>query len=295
MSKNTLFLFYLMCVWVLSSCQTSSNGQQKSKDNTIAVSSFQYDLNTSQKIYTLPAVLDEISGITFHPQHTEVIYAIQDELGKLYSYSLLQEKVIDEFTFGKSGDYEDVATDGKYFYVLKSNGDIFYFPFDHKNDKSNVQVIKNLLPKGEYESLAINPSNNTLHVLCKECKVDKSNGTLTGYIFQLGENGSFDTTYKTFSLDINSLKSWKSDIGKSIKPSAITYNAKTQEWFIISSIDKFLLVTDSDFKPKNLVSFQRRQFEQPEGLAINTKGELFISSEIGDSNSAALYQFKSEI
>lgn len=290
MLKNSLILFSFVCLSFVCSCQTSSNGQQKSKDTSTITSNFSYDLNKA-KTYKLNSALDEISGIAFHPQKSDKIYAIQDEHGKLFTYDLAKEKIVDEFSFGKNGDYEDVATDGKFFYVLKSNGDIFYFPFDYQKVASKVQVAKDILPKGEYESLAVNPLNKTLQVLCKECKVDKSLGKLSGYSFQLQVDGSLSTTYNTFSIELNSLKTLDSGIGKSIKPSAMAFNPQSQEWYIISSIDKILIVTDTVFQPKNVIAFKRSQFEQPEGLAFNNTGELFISSEIGDANSAAIYQF----
>ena len=291
MIRNSISYIFFVSVWLASSCQTSSNGQQKSKEKTAAVSNFDYDL-TSPKTYKLNSALDEISGIAFHPENANLIYAIQDEEGKLFTYDLMQSKIVDEFSFGKNGDYEDIATDGKYFYILKSNGDIHYFPVNHNKNKANVEIVKNVLPKGEYESLALNPLDQSLLVLCKDCKVDKSNGRVTGYKFSLQQN-KLSTTFTTFTLDIDSLRKWDENISKTIKPSAMTFNAVKKEWYIISSIDKILIVTNDAFQPTNILTFTRNQFEQPEGLAINNSGDLFISSEIGDSNAAAIYQFKS--
>lgn len=283
-------LTFSALILLISACQASSNGQQKVQEEKNQNGEFQYDLQ-SPISYTLNSALDEISGITFHSENNDILYAIQDEEGKLFTYSLIDKKITDEFTFGKNADYEDVTTDGKYFYILKSNGDIFYFPFDHKKESKSVNILKNILPKGEYESLAFKAEDNSLYALCKDCKVDKSSPSITGYTLPIHQDGSLKD-YTTFSINIDNLKKWNSTISKTIKPSAITYKSTTKEWYIISSIDKILVIADENFNVKNVIPFKRSQFEQPEGLAVNINNDLFISSEMGNAVSAALYQFK---
>ena len=284
-------LSILMLLIIIYSCQNASNGQQKSLASSSVNTSFDYELSNPEAV-ALSSRLDEISGITFHPDNSNLIYAIQDEIGKVFTYDLEKKQIIDEFKFGKDGDYEDIATDGKFIYVLKSDGSIYYFPFKHNQDNKSVRVLKNPLPKGEYESLALNPVDQSLVVLCKECKVDKSKKTLTGYKFVINPDGSLNIKSFPFLLDLKKIKELDNSISNTIKPSAITFNPKNKEWYILSSIDKVLIVTDGTFKAKKIIPFKRNQFEQPEGIAISKEGKLYISSEIGTATSAVLYSFQ---
>ncbi|MCA5004942.1 SdiA-regulated domain-containing protein [Sphingobacterium bovistauri] len=290
MKNKALLILSTLLMTVISSCQTSSSGQQKTNEATSSAAPFEFDLSQPIKL-TLSSILDEISGITFHPDNAGILYAIQDEDGKVFTYDIASEKIVDEFSFGKNGDYEDIATDGKYIYVLRSDGDIYYFPFAHNNDKSLVKIIKNVLPKGEYESLAYNSKENTLIALCKECKVDKSASTLTGYTFEILGDGTLNKP-TMFAVQISDLKALDNTISKTIKPSAITFNHKTNEWYIISSIDKILIATDMNFKPRFVIPIKRDQFEQPEGMAVNQNGDLYISNEISNALSSTLYKFQ---
>jgi uncharacterized protein YjiK len=289
--KNIIFtLLIAVLIQILYSCQNASNGQQQSNQQTAISVNFEYDLANSKK-YDLSSNLDEISGITFHPDNSNLLYAIQDEDGKVFTYDLATEKVVDEFTFGKNGDYEGIATDGKYIYVLRSDGDIYYIPFEHNRDKNSVKIIKNVVPKGEYESLAYQAQDNSLLILCKECKVDKSKATLTGYKFGVLPDGSLNTP-SSFAIDLQQLKSLDNTLSTQLKPAAITYNQHSKEWYILSSIDKVLIVADLDFHIKKVIPFKRSQFEQPEGMAISKEGHLYISSEMGNTSSASLYKFQ---
>jgi uncharacterized protein YjiK len=64
-------------------------------------------------------------------------------------------------------------------------------------------------------------------------------------------------------------------------PSALGKNPVTHEWFILSSVNKMLLVLDKQWKLTNFVRLNPSLFKQPEGLAFNSKGDLYISNEGG--------------
>ncbi|MFD2970186.1 SdiA-regulated domain-containing protein [Sphingobacterium bambusae] len=264
-----------------SSASSSSPGQ--------ITKSFPYDLAAGRHD-DMPKSLAEISGITFHPSRSQLIYAIQDEDGILYSYDRSQKKVLESFTFGKPGDYEDLITDGDFFYILRSDGTLFSFPFGYLGQRDQVKSFKGLLPKGEYESLGMYSSKRELYVLCKECPVDKKSGNLTGYTLLMGDGGDLKRGGQ-FTIPMTSIQKLDPDVRKTIKPSAMTRKASTNEWYILSSIDKLLLITDSAFRPLEVIRFSREDFEQPEGIAFDEQENLFISSEAGKQNRGRIYQF----
>lgn len=282
--------YFLLLLWFVSlghaSCQTRYGNEHSegSRDE-----GFPYNKRPSSS-YTMPAALEEISGITFLKDIPQVVFAIQDEEGLLFQYDLRGGKLISHASFGDKGDYEEVATDDTYFYVLKSNGDIYSFPIGQQPTPDVTIINTGLIPEGEYESMAYDPTRKSLFVLCKVCKSDKKTKSVSGYILHVGDNGrlSYDGQ---FSLDIQELSDLHKKIKKTFKPSAMAKRESSGEWYILSSIDQALVITDSSFKPKKVIHLPRKDFEQPEGIAFDPDDNLFISSEAGRTKHGTIYRF----
>ena len=85
-----------------------------------------YNLNKPQK-YSMPDILQEISGIAFNKGDNAFVYAQQDEDGKLFKLPL-GTKDETKTKFAEKGDYEDVTIIKNWAILLKSNGDIYSFP-----------------------------------------------------------------------------------------------------------------------------------------------------------------------
>ena len=66
-----------------------------------------YDINKPEKI-VMKSSLKEISGITFIKGKEDVLYAIEDEAGKLFSVTIGSDN-LSYSKFGKKGDFEDVS------------------------------------------------------------------------------------------------------------------------------------------------------------------------------------------
>lgn len=250
-----------------------------------------YALSSGIKM-SLPDELLEISGIAFIPGQDIDIYAIQDEQGLLYKFNQPTQKVT--FTpFGKDGDYEDISISNTHIFVLKSNGSIYSFPIAEKENIKNVVEQKNLLPKGEYEGLFIDRESSLAYVLCKECKVDRKQPQTSGYIFTIGENGQFQPKGE-FAIQLDQLKEFDTKIKKTFKPSALAKKADSKEWYILSSVDKALVVTDENFHVKSLTSLDPKMFPQPEGINFDSKFNLYISSEAGNQDKGLIYKFEKQ-
>ncbi|RZL28266.1 MAG: SdiA-regulated family protein, partial [Pedobacter sp.] len=140
-----------------------------------------YDLENPKR-YSMPDILQEISGIAFNKGDNSIVYAQQDEDGILFSLPLGTKD--DKATkFGKKGDYEDVSVAQGWAILLKSNGTFYTFPLTEtsKEEVANVIETKNLVPKGEYEGMFANETTGDVYVLCKDCKVDKDTKKTSGY------------------------------------------------------------------------------------------------------------------
>ncbi|WP_343562663.1 SdiA-regulated domain-containing protein [Sphingobacterium sp.] len=280
---------------VLLACNPSNGNKEHTAHVTNVTADNQqqqtipYKLSSGEKI-NLPDQLLEISGIAFVEGQDEDIYAIQDEQGLLFKYHLSSQKLTYS-PFGKDGDYEDIGISKTHFFILKSNGSVYSFPITEKDNIQTVVEQKDILPKGEYEGLFVDKTSNLAYVLCKECRVDKKQSQTTGYIFSIGRDGKF-TPKGEFAIQIHELKQFDPKIKKTFKPSALAKKTDSNEWYILSSIDRALVVTDESFRVKSITTLDPKLFPQPEGISFDSKSNLYISSEAGNQDKGILYKFE---
>ena len=249
-----------------------------------------YDLNKGEKFF-MPESLQEISGIAFYKGQPDTMYAIQDEQGKLY-YFPVGKKASTHLKFGKQADYEDLAICNETVFILRSNGTLIDFPFNASKEPEIDEVTewKDMLPKGEYESMYADNSDNKIYVLCKNCKDDKSSETVSGFIFQFMTGDSLVKS-GNFSIDVSKIEALSADKKINFRPSCFAKSPGTNEWFVISSINKMLVVLDAAWKVKEVHPLNPSFFRQPEGMAFDTNANLYISNEGDDLSGATVLKF----
>jgi len=237
-----------------------------------------YDL-TKPVRYNMPDKLQEISGIAFYHGKPDSIYAEEDENGQVY-YFHLGDKQISHSTFAKPGDYEDIAILGEQVIMLRSDGVLFTFPFKglRSADIGNVQKWKDILPQGEYEGMYANQKEQQLYILCKHCSNDNTAKNSSGYIFRIATNGQPKQS-GTFSLNVKDIEALAKTKKIAFHPSALAKNLQTNQWYIVSSVNKMLVVADNDFKIKTVYSINPTLFIQPEGITFDNQNNLYISNE----------------
>jgi uncharacterized protein YjiK len=227
-----------------------------------------YVFLNGQKI-DLPASLKEISGITFFPNSDSLMMAVNDEQGKLFSIDFYKASLKgDPIDFGKKGDYEDLAFFSGRWMVLESNGTLHWvLPEGGKKGTLTFSV----LPEGEYEGMAA--VGDTLFVLCKDCKDEIAQTTTVHKLIMEDDSLSY--------VGAKVLRGKKEDAGVNQKllPSALAFHPINKHWYVLSHNNAWLMVTDSDFEVVERMPLKRSVFEQPEGIAFNSRGDMFISSE----------------
>ncbi|MFS2186871.1 SdiA-regulated domain-containing protein [Mucilaginibacter sp. Mucisp84] len=256
----------------------------KNKEKAIPASPTGYDLNNPVK-YKMPEDLTEISGFAFHNSKNDSVYAEQDEEGFLFNLKLGDKKA--NYTkFGKSGDYEDVAICREQVIMLKSDGTLFTFPFSQVRTKeaTNVQKTKGQLPQGEFEAMCADEKTGLVYVLCKHCADEKTSKSSNGYILKIQADGTLKQT-GSFVIDVKEIERLADKKRVPFRPSAIAKNTFTNEWYILSSVNKMLVVADVNWKVKNVYPLSVTIFGQPEGMAFDNQRNLYISNE-GDQLSA---------
>lgn len=277
-----LFIFLFSLSFLAISCvYKKPNGIENPKG---------YNLSKPDK-FNMPEVLLEISGVTFNKGKNDYFYAHQDEDGSVFKIPV-GSKDYTETKFNKKGDYEDIAMMKEQVFVLKSNGAIYAFSINEldKSEANNVVVTENVLPKAEYEGMFADEISGNIYVLCKNCKEDKGSKKSTGYILTLQK----DNTLKlagNFSIDVSEIDQISGKKKGAFRPSALAINPLTSEWYIISSVNKVLIVADSKFKIKDVFHLNGNTFNQPEGIAFDSIGNLYISNEGSETQEGNVLRF----
>lgn len=277
--KKCFLILSLLCIFGTYACKAPQNRFTSPKG---------YDLNKPEK-FNMPSSLLEISGIAFHQGDSKIIYSVQDEDGKLFKQQWGVKKQTNT-KFAPKGDFEDLAILNDMIFVLRSDGTVYAFPVADaaKKVSDGVKQYEDLLPDGEYEGMYADEASGNIYFLCKNCEIDKKKSTITGYVFNYQKKTAELVSKGNFKIDLAKFAAVKG----SLRPSALTKNPKTGEWYILSSVQKLLLVTGPDWKVRASYKLNSSIFNQPEGIAFDKDLNLFISNEGDELTEGNILKFK---
>jgi SdiA-regulated len=247
-----------------------------------------YDLGTPKK-YILSESLHEISGICCLRGNADTLYAIEDEKGRLYSFHPGDNR-FPAYKFGNHGDYEDVTIlNDAEFVVLRSDGSLFVFPIGliRGGDNRGVEPYLHILPRGEYEGL-FGDAGGKLIALCKNCPDDDQQEEVSGYVLQYGARHKLSVT-DHFKVRLPAGKLHSIHTKVKFHPSAVAWHPITGEWYIVSSVNKVIVVLDDHWQVKGMYDLDPLLFKQPEGLAFDKRGNMYISNEGVQGNANVLF------
>lgn len=247
-----------------------------------------YNMAKAEK-FNMPGSLLEVSGICFYNGVSDTVYAIQDEDGKVFKLKWEESRQF-HTKFGKKGDYEDLTIIKDQVIVLKSNGTLFSFPFAEmvNEETENVKEWTGVLPQGEYEGMYGDPVTGEVYVLCKKCEADDSDITVSGFILSLNDSMKMKGR---FAIDVQQVKQISGKGKKGFRPSALARHPITGEWFVVSGVNKMIIVANSDWKIKETCPLNVNLFNQPEGIAFDNQGNLYISNEGDDLSDGNVLRF----
>lgn len=246
-----------------------------------------YNLN-QPSVLKLPPALDEISGIVYYPKDKSVL-AINDEVGWLYKIYLKEDPDIQKWKYSNGADFEDLVLVDSVFYVLESNGNLIRFKFITPDSVDRREFIFPAQDKNEFEILYHHPQKKQLILLCKDCAVDDKN-SLTAFAFNIDSLAYSQAP--AYVMDIRKIEDLLDEKKLKFKPSAAAIHPLKNELYIISSINKVLVVADLNGIPKKVYKINPKLYKQPEGLTFTSKGDLIISNESADIGAANILFFK---
>jgi uncharacterized protein YjiK len=222
-----------------------------------------YNFNEYSNSLKLPKKLNEISGLTYLSDST--LGCIQDEKANIYIINSNSGEIISQFDFGSNADFEGVIYCEGYYFVLRSDGELFKIKDEKVIEKYNFKQSKSF----DFEGICFDSTHNRLLVACKENGNKKGRKFIYIYGFSLKKN-------KYLKEPVFKIK--KDKIHKNFKSSGIAIHPNGNI-FIISSFSKTLLELSPDGEVVNKTQLNSYIFHQPEGITFDSKGDLYISNE----------------
>lgn len=301
--------FYIdlfLLTYLLLSCSNSAPKPPANSDSHRTDLALGYDLEKADKELKLSNKLREISGLTYVPN--KGLVTVQDEKGSLYW--LDKKGDIDRVAeFSADGDYEGLAFAEDYLFVLRADGVLFKIDDWNKKKTSTKVMDTNLGEINDTEGLAYVPEQQQLWIACK------ASAAIGGERYYERAVYAYDLALDSFFVDplfvisrqqlqkfINQTMRQHPDYSyykkllrkekpnMPLQPSAIAVHPLTQDVYLLCAVGNSLLILNKGFKIKGLHHLNEQDFEQPEGLAFNEKGDLFLSSE-GQKKRARIYRF----
>jgi uncharacterized protein YjiK len=262
-----------------------------------------YNLSTPDKIYQLPQVLYEISGVT--AIDTSTLACIQDENGIVFFFDINTGKVVRRLVFGTGGDYEDVACAGKSLYVVRSDALLIKIENFASGDFDAYGFTLNL-PGSNIEGICYDKWNNRLLVVPKKQSYDDADRKGRLFIYAFDPVIGKMMPEPAYRLDIRQVerfavtngikfpmkgkKGGKKKPDVSINISAIAIHPVTNRLYLLASKERLLLVIDSNSNIEYLKRLNKKLYPQPEGITFILNGDMFISNE-GTTGTATLLRF----
>jgi len=246
-----------------------------------------YDISNPVVIH-LEVGLDELSGIYYYPKDTSV-FAINDELGVLYKIYLRKNIKIKKWKFSKDADYEDISFRDSTFYVLASNGSIRNFQFVLGDSVRVKNCGKAVGGTNDFETLYYDSFYGKFVLVCKDCETDEKE-TVSAYSFNPDDETFSEEPF--YQVDTEEIARLIGSDKIKFKPSAAAINPVTKDLYMVSSVNKAIVITDRDGKVKEAYPIDPVLFKQPEGITFTPDGDMLISNESADIGAANILIFK---
>ena len=253
--------------------------------------------------FTLTVDLEEISGLTF--MEDGMLGAIQDEDGDLFIIDPSSGEIVEVRNFGEAGDYEGVELANSVLYILRSDGTVFMFENLSAAEIDGREVQYDVPGRCDAEGIAYQRSLDRILIVCKEHpgkgyrgkKAIYAFGPTSGepspspaYLLEI-DDFEYNVEEHPFNEAIRSMLSDRIDMS-GFKPSGLAVHPRTGELFVLSGVTKALLRLDDTGAVTAIWMLPVELFDQPEGIAINSNGDVYISNEAGDRKYATLLRFR---
>ena len=297
------FVFFALLLTV-QTCDSQPNKAHLTVSKTLP-----YDLSTPSETFKIDAPLLEISGLTTTTYNTQLA-CLNDEKGQLFYIDKKTGKVTPSLIFQEKGDFESIEFVKDTLWAMTSKGKLFKV-WNLEKTPFDVQIFKiESLKTANIEGMGY---DNLNHRLLLAAKGDKADGTTVRTVWAFDLEKQAPSVKKVFDVQLTDFQAFlksKSEKkyakltkdyvdspvanGFEFGPSGIAVHPLTGHLYIVSSVNKVLLVLSPKGSIVEIVKLDKTLFPQPEGLCFGADGTLFISNEAKENPSASLLVFKME-
>ena len=251
-----------------------SDGWGLSELRALEMPSLGYDLLAPDTVYELPDLLREVSGIALADERQ--LLCVQDELGAVFSYDLVEGRITDMIRFTDVGDFEDITVHNDRVTVLRSDGHLVELSLHHR------KVLREqppALPSLNHEGLFTDARTGDRYVVSKEAPV--TGPADIRQVHRVLGDGTIEP-YRTLSATsvaeaLNRCQATLAQRGVRFPPSAAALHPITGALYVLSASDRLLVVFDEG--PPLVHPLPADIFYKPEGIAFRPNGDMLISNE----------------
>ena len=276
-----------------------------------SLSAFQlpYQLTKPNATFELPHELVEISGLSLSSCKTSIC-AVQDENGRVFKISKQDGIVEEKVDFWKNGDYEGIEVVDDQIYVVKSTGTIYEISNLGQENQSVNKYNTFLKKENDVEGLAYDAQNHALLIACKGmpgtgesfeiARLKKVIYSFDLHTKKLSQEPSFEISLHTihqflktscFEKNVEKLLSFfQPDQNLTFNPSALAVHPLSGNIYVLSSSKKIIIVLNPKGEIIYINRLNKKVHRQPEGLAFDQDGTLYLSNE-GKRGKACIYRF----
>ncbi len=266
----TLFLFHL-----------SIEGNAQSK--------FNYDLHKPVIQHQLPQILNEISGLT--DIDSSQVACVQDELGIVFIYNFRSGKIISQHRFDSIGDFEGLTYTKNALYILRSDGRLTEWN-NFPSSKNSFKHYKLSLVTSNNEGLCFDAKYNRILIAAKGKPLnhdEKSERFIYAYDLatkKLQEKPIYSLNVEYLEERARSFNIQQTETNAkgvirpfNFRPASLSVHPITDDIYIISAVDKLLLIMNRKGEVTYMKSLNAEMFAKAEGITFLNDGTMIITNE----------------
>lgn len=257
-----------------------------------AQDSLPYDLHRPIFIINLEHKdLNEISGLSPSGE-PGILCAISDEKGEVLFMDARSGAIKRRVLFRDKGDFEGVEKVNDHLYAIKSDGDLYKISHWKRKKPKYKKYRTGLSRTDDVEGLGYDPLRNALLIACKGDPDSAHIRPVFAFDLRTKRLGA-QPVFKIDPLEVNRLVPYdEQDKHNFFSASGVAIHPLTGDVYVVSTSLKRLVALDyQSGKIKMAARLDKAMCPQPEGIAFDPAGDLFISSE-GKKSNGMLFRFE---
>jgi uncharacterized protein YjiK len=253
---------------------------------------FPFHLDAPARTYRLPPELMEISALTDVDEHT--IACLHDEAAQLYFVDLRNGRVVRRLQFAGPGDMEGLTRVGDAYYALRSDGLVYRLILEG----SGVQVtdtFRLVVPNTNIEGLGWDERMGRVLVSPKDVPKGTPDQRDERRIYCYDPVAARMCDQPVLTLSVRRVLAEARQQGMAVplkntgngrslpalklRFSSVAVDPFTDRYYLLSAVDRILLVVDRAGKLVSLQMLDPKLFAKPEGITFLPSGDMLISNE----------------